>query len=220
MVYQSKFGQIGNEKVKGDHSRQRIKTDVLVVGAGASGIPAAIGAARAGANVLLIEEDPVVGGATTDFCVDMFCGGPRTGILKEAEDILKVDYSLTKGATFFLPSSFQRVFTFLLGKEKRIKVITGARATGVILKKGPDKPQVSGVQISCRGINDVIIESKITIDATGTGAIAILAGCRGMYGRDSKDDFQEEHAPQKRDNQVQECTWMYISQQLGDNLLI
>ncbi|UCC69893.1 MAG: FAD-dependent oxidoreductase, partial [Armatimonadota bacterium] len=39
-----------------------LTTDVLVVGAGASGLPAAIAAARAGAKVTLIEEDPVVGG--------------------------------------------------------------------------------------------------------------------------------------------------------------
>jgi len=197
-------------------TQKRFKTDVLVVGAGASGIPAAIGAARAGAKVLLIEEDPVVGGATTDFYVDMLCGGPRTGIIQEAEDILHADYSVRKGTRFFLPASFQRVFMYLLGKEKRIKVITGARATGVVFKKGTKKPCVSGVYISCRGINDVIIESKVTIDATGTGQVAILAGCRAMYGRDAKRDFHEGHAPQKRDKQVQECTWMYISQQLGD----
>jgi glycine/D-amino acid oxidase-like deaminating enzyme len=40
-----------------------LKADVLVVGAGASGLPAAIGAARAGAQVICIEEDPVIGGA-------------------------------------------------------------------------------------------------------------------------------------------------------------
>ena len=51
-----------------------IKTDVLVVGAGAAGIPAAIAAARAGAKVVLIEEDLHVGGAPTDMFVTMFCG--------------------------------------------------------------------------------------------------------------------------------------------------
>jgi len=201
---------------KGMVIKKKITTDVLVVGAGASGIPAAIGAARAGAKVLLVEEDPVVGGATTDSYVDIFCGGPKTGVIKEAEDILRADYSLTKGARFFLPASFQRVFMYLLEKEKRIKVVTGARATGVVFKKGAKKPCVSGVYISCRGINDVKIESKVTIDATGTGQVAILAGCRAMYGRDAKVDFNERHAPQKRDGQVQQCTWMYISQQLGD----
>lgn len=200
---------------------RKIETDVLVVGAGASGIPAAIGAARAGAKVLLVEEDPVVGGATTDFYVDMLCGGPRTGIIKEVEDILKAEYSLAaKGVgradSFFLPSSFLRAFTFLLNKQRNLKVITGAKATEVLLKKGSSRSRVAGIRITNDTGNGVSVKSKITIDATGAGIVAILAGCHAMYGSDSKADFHEEHAPQKRNQRVQQCTWMYISQQLGD----
>ena len=54
--------------------------DVIVVGAGPSGIPAAVAAARMGTKVILIEEDMVIGGATTDMYVTYMCGAPRTGI--------------------------------------------------------------------------------------------------------------------------------------------
>lgn len=194
-----------------------LETEVLVVGAGASGIPAAIGAARAGAKVILIEEDPIVGGATTDFCVDMLCGGPRTGIIREAESLLGARHSLLKegGGRFFLPSSFLRVFSELLQKEKKLDVITGARATEAMVRRGAERPRVAGVRVGGGPTSGLTIRSKVTIDATGTGAVAILAGCRVMYGRDAKTDFGEEHAPAKRDAQVQQCTWMYLSQQLG-----
>jgi len=195
----------------------QIETDVLVVGAGASGIPAAIGAARAGATVVLIEEDPVIGGATTDFCVDMLCGGPRTGIIKELEDLLSSQYSLLAkgGGRFFLPSSFLRAFTCLLKRERRIQVITGARASEVVLRKARSLPKVAGVRIAGGPKRGLTIRSRVTIDATGTGAVAMLAGCRAMYGREAQATFKEPHAPKRSDQQVQQVTWMYLSQQFG-----
>ena len=51
--------------------------DVIVVGAGASGIPAAIAAARQGARVALLEEHLEPGGAPVDEYITLLCGGPR-----------------------------------------------------------------------------------------------------------------------------------------------
>jgi hypothetical protein len=193
-----------------------LKPQVLVVGAGASGIPAAIGAARAGAQVLLIEDDPVIGGAVSDFYVDIFCGGPMTGVVREAESILNASHRLTKNGNFFLPMSFQRVYGALLEREKNITVLTGARAMEVLVKDIDGRPRLCGVKIETGLKQTLTIESDVTVDATGTGAIAILAGCGSMYGRDSIQDFGERHATPARDTRVQHCTWMYISQRLGD----
>ena len=205
-------------EAKGDGSVTRAvtKADIVVVGAGASGIPAAIGAARAGAKVVLVEEDPIVGGASTDSYVDMFCGGPRTGIVKETEEVLGQGHSLSSGRRFFLPGSFLKAFTLLLKRETNIAVITGARCVEALLTTGVERPRVYGIRIHSTPGTSRTIESEVTIDATGTGLVAVLAGCRAMYGRDSKADFQEPHAPEKRDGRVQQCTWMYISQQIGN----
>ena len=197
--------------------REDLSTEVLVVGAGASGIPAAIGAARAGAEVILIDEDPVIGGAPCDFYVAMFCGGPITGVLAEAADLLQARYSLLPGAStclWYLPESHMRAYHRLLASEKRIRIVTGARAVGV-LKAGPAaRPRVAGVRVEAAGRSRLNVASKITIDATGTGAVARLAGCKAMYGRDSRAQFGEPHAQPRADHQVQQCTWMYISQQI------
>jgi len=57
--------------------------DVIVVGAGASGIPAAIAAARIGARVTLLEEDMVPGGAPVDMYVAMIYNASVTGTYDE-----------------------------------------------------------------------------------------------------------------------------------------
>ena len=50
--------------------------DVIVVGAGPAGIPAAVAAAREGAKVILLEEDMMPGGAPVDMYVTYMCGAP------------------------------------------------------------------------------------------------------------------------------------------------
>ena len=85
----------------GDHAD--LSADVVVVGAGASGLPAAIGAARAGAKVVLLEEDPVIGGAPSDYYVCLFYGRPMTGVNAELEHLLKSKYAPTPRANFLGP---------------------------------------------------------------------------------------------------------------------
>ncbi|GAA5115651.1 FAD-dependent oxidoreductase [Pseudonocardia adelaidensis] len=48
--------------------------DVVVVGGGAAGVAAAVGARRAGASVRLVERYPFLGGAATNSSVLTFCG--------------------------------------------------------------------------------------------------------------------------------------------------
>ena len=53
---------MGNEKVeKAKPKYPTLKCDVVVVGAGPGGVPAAIAAARQGAKVILLEEDNMPG---------------------------------------------------------------------------------------------------------------------------------------------------------------
>ncbi|NLE99888.1 MAG: FAD-dependent oxidoreductase, partial [Anaerolineales bacterium] len=76
----------------------------------------------------------------------------------------------------------------------------------------------TGVQIE-RGLGETTtIHGAVTIDATGSGTVATLAGCRTMYGREAQSAFHESLAPEQPDAQVQLCTWMYFSQQLGDGV--
>ncbi len=189
-----------------------LEADVLVVGAGASGLPAAIGAARAGANVICIEEDPVIGGAPSDYYVCLFYGRPISGVNAELEHLLKSKYAPTLRAKFFLPSGYQRAWGELIAGEPNLRVITGARAVGVRDTPGTGTPAVSGVRVEVLPGASFHISARVTIDCTGSGIICELAGCSVMYGREAQSDFDEERAPERADESVQACTWMYFIQ--------
>ncbi|QDZ12764.1 FAD-dependent oxidoreductase [Devosia ginsengisoli] len=61
----SGLGKVDLHAVKGDYTRENLHTDVLVVGAGPAGLSAAIKAAEAGADVLLVDPNPELGGSLT-----------------------------------------------------------------------------------------------------------------------------------------------------------
>lgn len=203
---------------------ETIKSDILVVGAGPSGIPAAIAAARCGAKVVLIEEDMFPGGAAVDMYVGWPCGGPRKGIYQEMLDRLTANHDLRTpeavarakkegivAQPWFLPSSYAQVHYEMISEEKNLTLICGVHAIDAITADEGNYTRVKGVLAESDGIKRVF-EAQIIIDATGTGLIAEKSGCEFLYGRDGQDDFNEPFTPEKADNKVQLVTLMYISQ--------
>ena len=189
-----------------DHS---LSYDVVVVGGGPGGITAAIAAARSGAKTLLIEEDLVLGGALTDYYVAMLCGKPTQGILLEILQECIQKYRLQRGINWFMPASWIKAIANITAKEPNLTVMTGAKLVDV--ETCGDK--IKSVIVLCESVMRRI-SGKVFVEATGTGLFAELAGCEIMYGRDARSDFNEKYAPEKRDEQVQHVTWMYISHKL------
>ncbi len=201
--------------------------DVLVVGAGASGIPAAIAAARQGARVILLEEDMIPGGAPVDMSVAMLCGGPRTGIFLEMAQRLNASYNLTGKPVadfanggldgrdyWYMPTSYVQVLREMMLAENNLKLICGSPVTRVLVSNEGNSRRVNGVAVDAPNQISRIYTAPVTIDATGTGLLAALAGCEVQYGRNARSDFNEAYGPETADSQVQPCTWMFISQRI------
>jgi hypothetical protein len=197
-------------------ARDAIETDVLVVGAGSSGIPAAIAAARNGADVVLLEDDVVPGGAPVDMFVASPCGNPQVGIYREMLELLNEGHNFSlhpEGrATWFLPSSYVRVIMAMLGQLPNLRLMSGVRVLRALVGDGT-RNRLEGVTIQ-RGGAAQEIRARMVIDATGTGELADMAGCESLYGREARSQHHEPVGPEQPDDQVQQCTWMFITHKL------
>jgi thioredoxin reductase len=107
--------------INGTRSSPETHFDVVVVGAGPSGIAAAIGAAKAGSKVLLVDENPV-SGALMGNDVPLYFGGRMTAATQNSERMLE--------------AIFMSMTDLETAMEAGVEVLLGTTAWGVY-RNGP-----------------------------------------------------------------------------------
>lgn len=170
----------------------RKEVDVLIVGGGASGVIAAVAAARTGARTLLVEKNSFFGGTATAAMVGQFfafCHNEQQtvkGIPDELLERLKaaggsngfVRYIMAEAADTplpimgfpFDPETLKFVLDDVL-TEAHVDLLLCARVADVKLSK----KKVSAVLVE--GASEKrLISAKCTVDATGDAVVAFKAG--------------------------------------------
>jgi len=169
------------------------EADVVVIGGGPGGLPAAVAAARQGAKTVLIERYGVLGGlATTGLMGPLFGYAPCEP--KENEPILggipmelvrrlqKIegafdDSRIQWNAIRFDPELFKFVVDDIV-REAGVVVILHAWAVGAVVT---DKT-IEAVIIESKSGRQAI-KGKVFVDGTGDGDIANFCGCPSEKGR-------------------------------------
>lgn len=143
--------------------------DVVVIGGGTSGSPAAIAAGRAGAKTLVVEYLNVLGGVGTDGMILGYYDGNHCGFTTEFKAANR-----KTGARFGL---YPRAETWRrMCKEANVQVFLGAFGYEAIAENG----KVSGVKIATPyGCGKV--RAKCVIDGTGNSDIAASAGAKTTF---------------------------------------
>lgn len=159
---------------------KQLTCDVLVVGAGISGVAAAISASRCQANTILIEKNSSFGGIACDCQHHYLCGltTKNTGI---AQEILHSLQKLNPKNKFirigkllvfhFIPKDLKIILQNLLQNEKNLKIFYNTKLAK-IKRKGNF---IVALKTSSRLINFM---PKVVIDASGEGAAIKLSGAK------------------------------------------
>lgn len=186
-----------------------LKTDVMVVGGGISGISAAVSAARQGAAVVLVQDRSVLGGNASSEIRMTMNGAPferETGVMEEL-----LISNLANN-----PQHSHHVWDHLLYNyvvsEKNIKLLLNTSAQDVIMEG--DKI----VAVKCYQANTestIIVKAPVYIDCTGDGFVGAKAGAEYRTGREGKAEFGEQFAPDEADGWVMGETIMMMTKDMG-----
>lgn len=163
----------------------REKYDLIVVGAGPGGFPAAIAAARNGLSVLLIERTAQLGGLLSTSLpplafLDRAGNKVIGGIAQEIVDRLKavgaseehmrvpIQNSMT-----IINGSWTRIVLFEMCDEAGVDVLLYAEPLDVRVDNG----KVTGIMVQCRG-QLLYFDAETVVDGTGDACVAAMAGAR------------------------------------------
>ncbi len=173
--------------------KRNIQADVAVVGGGIAGLAAAVGAARAGKKVVLLEKNAYLGGEATHSCVTAYCGfytcsrqpvkvvgGAGDEMLRELEKLgqdTSYEISSTGNATIkFHPEYMKAAADNLLAKYS-VQVFLHC----IVIKASVNKNKIE--QLTCMDIaGEFVVQAKNYVDASGDASLARMAGAEVVWG--------------------------------------
>ncbi|MBZ5578806.1 MAG: FAD-dependent oxidoreductase [Acidobacteriia bacterium] len=193
------------------------RADLCVVGAGISGVSAAIEGARLGRNVILIDGLPALGGQAVHSIIGMIVGlfgnGPNGKQLTHgiADDLLRDlgstgDLEVRMGGVS--PNAFYNEVALGRWVERKILELKITPLVGAILRHVHlERRRVAALELATR-YGDVVVRAAGFVDATGDAALVWQAGldCREpaegvIYGSQMMviENFDDAHRPTREE---------------------
>ncbi|MCL1876401.1 MAG: FAD-dependent oxidoreductase [Synergistaceae bacterium] len=196
----------------------QLEYDVIVAGAGAGGITAAIQAARMGTSVLVIEESSWIGGQMTAAGVatmdDM--SGQKSGIYLEFVRAIEQFYK-ERDKSPYVGNFGNHTLSFepMTGQKKLYEFVDGVRDNGgkldIMLSTRIMKAEREGKRVAGVRTETDHIKCKVLIDATERGDMIPLAGVPYRAGNSFTPNIDPEAM-------IQDITWNAVIKYYPDGV--
>uniref|UniRef100_A0A942Y883 FAD-dependent oxidoreductase n=1 Tax=Neobacillus citreus TaxID=2833578 RepID=A0A942Y883_9BACI len=176
--------------------------DVVVVGGGLAGVSAAVAAARLGSSVALVTNRPVLGGNSSSeirvWVVGATAHGTQrfareTGIMGEL--FLENQYRNPQGNAIY----WDQVVLDLVRAEPNVHLHLNTDVRTV----ATDGDRITSVSGWTMGSEiETTFTAPVFLDCTGDGLVGALAGAEYRIGREGRDEYGEEWAPEQADDEL------------------
>lgn len=196
---------------------QPLTTDFVIAGGGLAGVCAAITAARAGSQVVLIQDRPVLGGNASSE-VRLWALGATShmgnnnrwsregGVIDE---IMLENMHVNRHGNALIFDAL------LLDKVIAEKNITLLLNTALYQVNKSTACKIDSVEAFCsQNSTHYHIEAPLFCDATGDGLMAFNAGASFRMGAESKEEFGELMAPDKASKDLLGHSLFFYSKRL------
>ncbi|MCA9051193.1 MAG: FAD-dependent oxidoreductase, partial [Planctomycetaceae bacterium] len=190
-----------------------LNCDVLVAGGGAAGVPCALAAARCGADVILCQDRPVLGGNASGEIRMHIVGANGTGRFDRGEALQTeareggIIEEIRLENCVRNPQRSASMFDLILYDKcrsepnLRLYLNTAVTAADVSSDGSSDGSSIRSVVAQRHSTEDRFrIQARTYIDCTGDGRLAYEAGAAFMSGRESREQHGESLAVRAADN--------------------
>jgi hypothetical protein len=179
------------------------KVDLCVVGGGMAGLIAAVTAARHGAQVLLMQDRPVLGGNASSEVRMWICGAhgtdaKETGLL---EEIMLANYYRNSSMKYAI---WDTVLYETARYQPGLTLLLNCACHEVHAEGDPQGASghlawVKGWQTTTQTFHEV--HATYFADCSGDSVLR-ASGAEFRWGRESRHEFNESHAPEEADQRT------------------
>lgn len=173
--------------------------DLIVVGGGPGGCPAAIAAARKGVKVLLIQDRSVLGGNGSSE-VGITFDGATTAHLNARESGIAEEIRRLRDRDPVDFGDWERAITKLVTAEPNITVLYDNHVYGTDMSSASVIQAVYAMNI--RTLEKTRFTAKFFMDCTGDAWLGYYAGAKMRFGREAAWQHHEGIAPEAADTQT------------------
>ena len=199
---------------------RRIGCDVLVAGGGMAGVCCALAAARCGAQVVLCQDRPVLGGNASSeirmHIVGADAGGWRGSALEtEAREggLLEEIRLESCARNPHRSASMQDLILYEKCRcEPNLRLLLDTTVTGVRMEGGCI---ASAVAERPSTEDRFLLDAAIFVDCAGDGRLGAEAGAAFRHGREGRDEWDESLAEQRGDARTLGSSLLFQARNVG-----